>query len=239
VYFFGVSDGLGEEPASRIASKLVLDSSVNFLRKQLQNGFSGFSSGLGKNLVSRLYIHAHDAIAETVEACPDYTGMAATLCTGILADDELFLGNIGSSHSMLLSDNTLTAFTLGVHLNGKLLADHENKDAGQVSLQNHQVCPRLVNGHMVPPAVFPRNKHSVELKPGDMLLFCSNGILGNALEQAVKQVKTILQRNRSNPEQAAEKLWQLALNNGAGNHASLIVATYNPPRQNRLLSMFW
>lgn len=237
VFFIGVSDGLGEGQSGTVASKLVLDASLATLHKYIHNGFLGFNNRQVKSLFDKMFLHAHLDLVEAIDSKPEYIGMGATLCAGILDGHELHIGRVGNSHCFLLSGNQLHGVTVPVQIPspGKKT---KNPDVSKPTQQtNNNVAARLIGQQMHVPVVFPAEGQSLTLHGGDVILFCSDGLTGDCSPETMNAIRKTLMRHRLSPEKAADKLIALALKNGSEDNISIVVAAVTAPQRNNVLSM--
>lgn len=229
MYFLGVADGLGNGSAGQVASNLVLQSGYSFLQKHLQNGFDDFAPEHISPLFNKLFFSAHLALAEETETRPDRVGMASSMCTGILSDNALFVGNLGNSYCFLYADKKLTSITPGQKTTGVSSLSSLWQDSPQ----------RLVNGRMLSPEIFPANGQPTILQPGDILLFCTDGLFNNLQNPTFKDIEKRLRKASGSPDKAADQLIEYAYDQGSEDNISVVIAVYKPVKSKNLLALFW
>ncbi len=229
ICFIGVADGLGNGSSGQVASSLVLQSGYTYLEKQLKAGLAGFGPENISYFFNKLFFAAHLAIAEETETRPDLVGMASSMCAGILSGDSLFVGNLGNSHCFLYADKKLTCITQNIEASGITTLSSLWQDSPR----------RLVNGRMLPPEIFPSNGQPATLRPGDILLFCTDGLFNNLQHATFKGIEKLLRKARGSPDEAADKLIEYAYDHGSEDNISMIIAVYKPARSKNMFALFW
>ena len=138
----------------------------------IEQGAAGRNPLLGR--FASAINEANDRIADLVAADYSLEGMGTTVSGGLFDGQRLALAHIGDSRGYLLRDGRLEQITHDHSWVQSLVDD------GKISLEEAAYHPhrslllKVLNGQ---PANDP-DLTSVELRPGDRVLFCSDGLCG-------------------------------------------------------------
>jgi protein phosphatase len=201
-----IADGMGGHAAGEVASKLVIstleslddDRSVGDLLATLRESVR----------------EANSRISEAVEANAELDGMGTTLTALRFVGSKVGLVHVGDSRAYLLRGDTLTQITHDDTYvqylvdSGKLTPD-EAKDHPRRS-----VILRTLNGGEVEPDVSIR-----EARPADRYLLCTDGLTDVVSTETITQTLQI-----ADPQEAADRLVELALRGGGPDNVTVIVA---------------
>ncbi|MCA9588112.1 MAG: serine/threonine-protein phosphatase [Myxococcales bacterium] len=198
-----VSDGMGGASAGDLASRLVVES--------LAQGFLGARDQETIDRVEAAVEHAHRAVHDT--ACVQGIKMGATLTALFVRGGHAYVAEVGDSRAYLLRRGELTQLTKDQSyaqtlVDQGVLAPAEARDAPfrNVILQamGQQPSLRAVVGRL-------------ELRAGDCIMLCSDGVHGPLTDEEIKQ----LLLTSSTLEAACEAIIQAALDAGAPDNATL------------------
>jgi PPM family protein phosphatase len=209
-----VADGVGGAAAGEVASRTAINALIHLDKCRL-----------GRPLDDALL----DAVAwgnQTIgfiAACrPHMAGMSTTLTAAALAEDgRLVLANVGDSRTYLLRDGVLTRLTRDDSLIQELLDRGELTDDEAREHPRRSLVLRVLDGA---PDRRPALA-TMPARPGDRLLLCSDG-LSDVLGDDVLAAELAEPSRRV----CAERLVALALDAGARDNVSLVVADVLPRR---------
>jgi serine/threonine protein phosphatase PrpC len=206
-YLLCVADGVGGAAAGEVASATT--SYVVSARALASPGYDPL------RLLAAATDQAHDQLVAGVEADPSRLGMATTL-TAILTDGvRTAMAHVGDSRAYLLRDGGLT----------QLSHDHTMVqamvDAGRLTAEEAAASPYR---SVVLQAVAAQSTPTpdllwLDLKPGDRLLLCSDGVSDVLDETAVATALALPSRRL-----ATTNLVQAALDAGSRDNVTAIVA---------------
>ena len=216
-----LADGMGGYNAGEVASGMA----TSFLASALEtsffdstmpgvNGSGGASTAHGCLLES--ITRANTAIFNAALSEPHLSGMGTTLVTALFHDNRMTVAHIGDSRLYLLRDDILSSVT----------RDHsllqEQLDSGMITpeearfSQNKNLVTRALG---VEPTVDPEiNEYPVQ--PGDVYLFCSDGLNDMLVDE---EIQLVLQTLSVNLSLAAKQLVQMANDNGGRDNISVIL----------------
>ena len=205
---FAVADGMGGHAGGEVAARTAIEA--------LQQEFGRHPSADG---LAEAVRQANLAVWERSHVDSDLRGMGTTLTAAALVStsqgDRLVMANVGDSRSYRLRDGALT----------QLSHDHsvaeELVDRGQLSEAEAAIHPHrhiLTRALGVSSEVDP-DVWEMAPREGDRYLLCSDGLTNEVTETRIAK----LLRTMSDPQEAADKLVQMALDNGGNDNITVVV----------------
>jgi protein phosphatase len=201
-----IADGMGGHAAGEVASKIVIST--------LEGLDEDRSFGDLMGTMREAVYEANERIARAVEANNDLEGMGTTLTALRFSSSQVGLLHVGDSRAYLLRGDLLSQITHDdtyvQHLvdSGKLTPE-QAKDHPRKS-----VILRALLGTEVEPDISIR-----EAREGDRYLLCTDGLTD------VVSTDTLLETLRIvDPQEAADRLVELALRGGGPDNVTVIVA---------------
>jgi len=215
-----VADGMGGVVGGEKASRLAVETIESFVLnvvKWFLHLESDEAALLGE---LRLAFERADAsVIEKARADPNLRGMGTTLTMAYSVGTDLFLVHAGDTRAYLLHDGEFKQVTndhtlVNILVQGGAItreaARHHNR---------RNVVTNVIGG---PNQGVHTEVHRVEIADGDVLLLCSDG-LTEAVED--DRIASIL-GHHPDPDHACRRLIELALQNGAPDNVTAIVARY-------------
>ncbi len=206
-HLLAVADGMGGAAAGEVASSVAVAAFVALDDDDLQ----GDLLAALRHALSR----AQDQLSALVEAEPGLQGMGTTLIVMLRSGSRLAMLHIGDSRAYLMRDGELQQITHDHTLVQSLI------DSGRLTEQearNHpqrNIVTRVLDGsHVVEPDLSVR-----ELRAGDRLLLCSDGLSGVVTQDTMAE----LLRESPDPQEAASALIALALRAGGPDNITCVV----------------
>jgi len=221
-YFMVVADGMGGaaagERASALAVASVKDYALNTLKWFLHVGRKDESALLGE-LKTSLEI-ADKAVVDEGEANARFYGMGTTLTMAYSIGADLYITHAGDSRAYLFRGGKLEQITndhtlVQLMISGGVLSP---EDARHHARRN--IVTNVIGG---PSEGVHAEIHKIRVMEGDVLLMCSDG-LTEPVEDA--QIAEVL-GSEPDPETAAQRLIDLALQNGGPDNITAVVARYS------------
>ena len=239
VRLLAVADGMGSSVSGKIASDLALQAIHEYMEGHLEHRDEAWLSHELRDLFVDSFYQAHKAIYQAIENNPAYSGMATTVCAGLIHQNTLLVGNIGSSCCFLLSGKTLRKITVD-HTHLQELRNHNMLHPTSAQVQKYAyMVTRFINENMFSPDMFPANEAYITLQNQDVMLFCTDGLIIDKADDAPAYIKQILSRNRSDMQAAAEKLIEYALKHGSEDNITVTLARYDEKSGQRIFPMIW
>jgi protein phosphatase len=197
-----VADGMGGHNAGEVASAAALDA--------LRIAF-----GAGATIDSAVTV-ANEIVYEQSVADRSLRGMGTTLTAGALGiDGTLTLGHVGDSRAYLVRDGRIDRVTTDHSLVDELIR------AGELTEEEAERHPRrsqITRAIGLEPSV-EVDVESVELRDGDRLLLCSDGLTTMVREPEI----LALVDDEPDPEQAAVRLVEAANAAGGADNITCVI----------------
>ena len=202
-----VADGMGGHAAGEVASKMAIDELVTHLSDTLAIAPDQHSTAL-EEAFRRTNQDIHRAGFQR-----ENRGMGTTLTCAMVVSSTLFIGHVGDSRAYLIRMGEFH----------RLTQDHtwvtEQVDAGLLSTQAAQSHPMR---HVLTQALGTLADVEVQtlqeiLKPGDIVLLCSDGLYSLVGDRELADIA-----EKEQPQNACFQLVELA--NRRGGHDNITVA---------------
>ena len=210
----GVCDGMGGAAAGEVASQLAVD--IVF-----QKMIAGDAPTSRDDLAARL-VQAIEAAGLRIfsEAKLDRTrrGMGTTSTVASLLDDHLFVGQVGDSRAYILRGDKLVQVTRDQSLVNQLIeAGQLTEEEAETFEHNNIILQALGTSDSV-----QVDLTFVELKRGDTLLLCSDGLSGMVRNDEIREVL----RAVDDPHEACKVLIDRANQAGGHDNVTVVVAKF-------------
>jgi PPM family protein phosphatase len=201
---FAVADGMGGAQAGELASNLAAAA----LRDE-------GSRGGGEERVDELIQEANRRVYERQTQDSSATGMGTTMTVALVEDGHVAIGHVGDSRAYLIRDRRLEQLTEDHSLVAELVR------SGKLSPEEAEAHPQrsVITRALGTDPDVDVDTFSVETKPGDLFLLCSDGLT------AMVDDETILREVERNREDltAASKALVKAANKGGGDDNITVV----------------
>ena len=203
---FIVADGMGGHNAGDIASRLTVDSVVDKLSKVNSKDYI--------SVITDTIIKVNKEVIDKAAESQDYAGMGTTLVVATVFDNILKVANVGDSRLYVVGEDIIQitrdhSLVEEMVINGQL----DRADARVDKRKN--IITRAIGGESKVEA----EMFSVELKPEDKILMCSDG-LSNMVDDA--EILEIINRE-PDIEKAARMLIDAANENGGKDNISVVI----------------
>ena len=206
---FGVCDGMGGAAAGEVASQLAVDL---IFEQLLQAPAPRDSDELARNLVSAVEYAGHQIYAEA-RADRSRRGMGTTATVAVLRDARLFIAQVGDSRAYVLRQGRLVQVTRDQSLVNQLIeAGQLTEEEAETFEHNNIILQALGTAETV-----QVDLTYVDLRQGDTLLLCSDGLSGMIRDPEIRQVLVDI----DDPIRACKELTDRA--NAAGGHDNITV----------------
>jgi protein phosphatase len=212
----GVCDGMGGAAAGEVASQLAVD--IIYQRMSLAEGSAPSRDELATNLVAAIELAGARIFSE---AKVDRTrrGMGTTATIAALLDDHLFLGQVGDSRGYLLRGDRLVQVTRDQSLVNQLVeAGQLTEEEAETFEHNNIILQALGTADSV-----QVDLTFVELKKGDTLLLCSDGLSGMLRNETIRELLMSL----DDPLETCKVLTERANQAGGHDNITVIIAKFD------------
>jgi len=199
---YAVADGMGGHRAGEVASAVAIES--------LRAAYVG-----GQRLDEA--VEAANAAVFAKAADDDaLRGMGTTLTAVALEDDRTaLLGHVGDSRAYLMRDGTVTQVTDDHSLVEQLVRE------GRLSPEEAQNHPQraIITRALGVDAEVEVDTYRVDLKAGDRLLICSDGLTNMLSDETI----AVTLRRHADPQQAADTLIDMANQAGGDDNITVVI----------------
>jgi PPM family protein phosphatase len=212
-----VSDGMGGALAGEVASQLAVES-VFEMMQQFQDNPSLSQFDFQERL--RLAIEqANNLIISQSHKNANYTGMGATFTAAGIIGDIAYLAQVGDSRCYLVRQGNLEQITEDQSLINQLIKlGHVSKEDAAYHHLRNVILQAL--GAQAPVNVFIDR---LQLRQGDVLLLCSDGLTGKVSDEELLQIV----RENSDLKVASELLIDLANERGGEDNITIVLARFS------------
>lgn len=220
--FFMVADGMGGHEAGEEASKIAVEIITREIRYLLP-GDSEFTKNQVRQILEKAVFAANDKIFEDAQI--QNNGMGTTITIALLLRNSAYIFNVGDGRAYHIQNNKLKLISQDHSLVYRLykigqlqyneILTHPQSNQILCALGESQLKQNLAN--LEKQANHPYFFH-VELKKGDGLLLCTDGLWQMIHEPDIEN--TLIRFPR--PQQAVDELVKTANANGGVDNISLI-----------------
>jgi protein phosphatase len=221
-HLFLVADGMGGHAAGEQASALVVGAIERFTLNTLKWFFHS-----GRADTERILNEFRDALREAdiqilqqVALEPKLTGMGTTLTLAYHIDRQLCVAHVGDSRAYLYRGHELNQITHDHTVTAELVRLGQLRPEDVTHHRLRHVITNVVGGPEVGVYV---EAHALELRPGDRLLLCSDGLT----EMLVNDTIMAGLENSPTPELACTTLLTQANEAGGRDNITVVVADFD------------
>lgn len=209
VGLFAVFDGMGGANAGDVASQLARDTVRDFVLHRR-------AALAPRVLLEAALVAASSAVFTAAHKHREHHGMGTTAIACVIVDPKhAVIAHVGDSRAYLLRDSRLQALTRDHTIVEDLV------DRGLLAAEEAERHPykNVLSRNLGSKAEARVDVLEFELRPGDRVLLCSDGLYGYASAEAIQY----LLGSGDAPEHVARDLIELALRGGGGDNVSTIV----------------
>jgi protein phosphatase len=196
---FAVADGMGGAQAGELASSLAAAA----LRDD-----SGAAGEDGERRVDELIQEANRRVYQRQSRDASASGMGTTMTVALVEDGTVAIGHVGDSRAYLIRGRRLEQLTEDHSLVAELVR------SGKLSPEEAETHPQrsVITRALGTDPNVDVDTFSIETKPGDVFLLCSDGLTSMVGDEAILSE---VERNRDDLKAAAKALVRAA-NRGGG-----------------------
>src|SRR4051812_35716010 len=214
---FMVADGMGGAAAGEIASAMAIETVLRELTDSFTvvqaPGAEAFAAAL-----KRATAGANSAIHQFAIEHPEYRGMGTTATIAGILGDTLYVAQVGDSRAYLIRNGTPRQITKDQSLMQKLI------EAGEITEEEAELSERR---NIILQALGPEANIKVDLtfqqvRSGDTLIICSDGLSGQVRIDEIGRVAT----EEADLMQVCKRLIDRANENGGPDNITVIAARF-------------
>jgi protein phosphatase len=200
---FAVADGMGGARGGEIASRVAataLGESVD---------------GSGEARVVALIQEANRQVYERAREDSDASGMGTTITLALFENGIVSIGHVGDSRAYLIRDRSVDQLTEDHSLVAELVR------TGRLSPEEAETHPQrsVITRALGTDPDVDVDSFSVEAKPGDLFLICSDGLTSMVDDQTILDV---VERDRADLELSAKELVAAANRSGGEDNITVV-----------------
>jgi protein phosphatase len=198
---FAVADGMGGHQGGEVASNLALE--------RLERATDGDSD------LADVVREANRAVFEQAAQDPGLAGMGTTLTAVRVQDERLHLAHVGDSRMYLLRDGRLERITRDHTIVEQLV------DQGRMSAEDAKIHPQrsILTRALGVDEDIQVDEADVDVRPGDRVLLCSDGLTGMVDEDRILSILT----DTPDPQAACAALIEAANEAGGQDNITAVV----------------
>ncbi len=202
---FAVADGMGGHRGGNVASKVALEA---------MRGFDGTDTDSASALVQDIRT-ANETVLARGEADRDLRGMGTTITAVLVQGEHATIAHVGDSRAYRLRDGELEQLTEDHTL------VHQLVEEGRITADqagHHPQRSILTRAVGVEPSV-DVDESTIELRSGDRLLLCTDGLTGMLSDEAIRDVLA----SEEDPQGASDRLVEAANAAGGDDNITVVV----------------
>lgn len=203
---FAVCDGMGGAQAGEVASELAAET----LAAAVADGWPLLAAAEQAN--AAVYQRAHED--------SDHSGMGTTLTAVVLEGDMGHFVHIGDSRAYLLRGGALEQLSDDHSLVGEMVREGRLSESDAASHPHRSILSRALGTEPLARI----DEFAVDLRAGDVLLLCSDGLSGVVAAEAISMALL-----RADPDDAAAELIAAARKNGGPDNITAVVLRLDEP----------
>jgi serine/threonine protein phosphatase PrpC len=214
---FMVADGMGGAAAGEIASQMATE----IVLREMRTHWAPLENPTPEEFarcLKRAAQSANSAIHSYASSHQEYRGMGTTATIAGLLDDSLYLCQIGDSRGYLVRDGVARQITKDQSLMQKLIEAGEltEEEAAQSERRN------IILQALGPEASIKVDLTWQQVRKGDTLVLCSDGLSGQVSRDEIAQVCT----EEQDLVAACKRLIDLANDAGGPDNITVIIARF-------------
>lgn len=208
---FIVADGMGGHNAGDFASEFCVEKVIDTIKKsKLKTPISIFENAIKK---------ANESLIKEAESKPELDGMGTTMVAATIVNDIMYVANIGDSRLYVIDKKEIRQITEDHSLVEAMVKTGEIKRSDARFHPNKNIITRALGANpYVPPDYF-----EVQLKKGDVVLMCSDG-LSNMIDD--EEIKEIVNDSGCEFKETSVKLVEKANDYGGKDNITIIMVRF-------------
>lgn len=206
-----VCDGMGGVHGGKIASSTAIEMVSQKIRK-CYNPSMQISSI--ENLLLSSITTANCIVYDRGNADKELEGMGTTIVAAIIKNNEACIAHVGDSRAYLISNGTIKRITKDHSLVQEML------DLGEITENEFEHHPRknIITRAMGVDEKIEIEFNTVELKSGDALILCSDGLSGLISKKEILDIY-----NQDDFDTLADRYIEAANNNGGVDNITVVI----------------
>ena len=207
-----VCDGMGGHKGGEIASRLAVETLKNHFEK-LPQEFDPSEE------IRNALEEANDSILATAERDSSLSDMGSTVVLVLILNDQAYCASLGDSRIYLITEEGIRRFTKDHSLVQQMI---DSNMITEEEAKNHPKKNVITKALGIDEALEPDVHPPLELKDNYKLVLCTDGLTSNVSEEEILEAAV-----NNSPQQASQKLIDLANERGGGDNITVQVASFS------------
>jgi serine/threonine protein phosphatase PrpC len=215
---FMVADGMGGAAAGEIASAMAIDGVLRELSEHVSSTDPPNDDAFATS-IKRATAAANAEIHAFALEHPEFRGMGTTATVAGVLGDSVYLAQVGDSRAYLVRGGVAQQITKDQSLMQKLV------EAGELTLEEAEQSERrnIILQALGPEATIKVDLTSQQLRRGDILVLCSDGLSGQVKTEEIARIVT----DEPDLTAACRRLIDRANDAGGPDNITVIVARFD------------
>ena len=180
---FALADGMGGHNKGEVASKIAVESIIDFLKNNLLQDY-GIKMDYLDDVIKQAYNYANKNIYTKSVEDISCEGMGTTLVVAVIYKNDVIIANVGDSRCYLLNNNELKQITKDHSVVEELLsANLITKEEARYHPRRNQITRAMGAEEIVIVDIF-REK----IEKNDVLLLATDGLTGCVEDESIKNI---------------------------------------------------
>lgn len=180
---FALADGMGGHKKGEVASKIAVESIIDFLKENILQE-CGIKMDYLDDVIKQGYNYANKKIYEKSLADISCEGMGTTLVVAVVYKDEVIIANVGDSRCYLLHNDKLKKITKDHSVVEELLsANLITEEEARCHPRRNQITRAMGAEEIIIVDIF-REK----IEKNDILLLATDGLTGCVEDKSIKEI---------------------------------------------------
>jgi protein phosphatase len=226
---FVVCDGMGGQQAGELASKIGVDTVLEFYRRMQDETAAGAKvEGLSERAVDlgRAIQRANAAIREAGEENPAVAGMGSTIVAVSIEDDNYSIANVGDSRIYLIRKDNVAQLTQ----DHSLVMEQVRRGLMTLEEAQHSKMQNVIVRALGTEEIVEPDLADHEFSSNDALLLCSDGLSRYVKEERMAEVAQM-----ESLDEACSALIDAAKKGGSDDNITcLLIRAQGPSWKDRL-----
>ncbi len=208
---FIIADGMGGHQAGEVASERAA-------RTTVMDYYASQTDDVPARLRQAVQA-ANSEVYQMALANPSRAGMGTTVVLAAVIGNQVHVANVGDSRAYLIRPGSIAQITIDHSFVGEQVA------AGILTKEQAKAHPQrnVITRALGSAAAVQVDTYLGTLQEGDAILLCSDGLTEHVSDEALQEVVT-----RHEPEQAVNRLVELAKEGGGSDNISVIILKAGP-----------
>ena len=180
---FALADGMGGHKKGEVASKIAVDSIIDFLKENILKS-CGIKMDYLDDVIKQGYNYANQKIFDKVSEDSSCEGMGTTLVVAVIYKDDMIMANVGDSRGYLLHNDEFRRITRDHSVVEELVnANLITEEEARVHPRRNQITRAMGAEEIIIVDIF-REK----IEKGDMILLATDGLTGCVGDEDIKNI---------------------------------------------------